>query len=72
VTVTADWTYLRFHGGEHRIAFSEGELGVWAARIRDWLDQGIDSYSYFNNDTLEDGRAPAIDNARRLRELVAR
>jgi hypothetical protein len=24
----------------------------------------------FNNDTLENGRAPAIDNARRLHELV--
>src|SRR5262245_58351945 len=56
VQVTADWTYLRFHGGERGIAFSDGELRPWAKRIRDWLDQGIASYSYFNNDTLENGR----------------
>ena len=38
--------------------------------MQGWLDQGIDCYAYFNNDTLENGRAPAIDNARRLREMV--
>jgi uncharacterized protein YecE (DUF72 family) len=71
VQLTADWTYLRFHGGEHSITFSDAELLPWAQRIRGWLDDGVDSYSYFNNDTLENGRAPAIDNATRLRELVA-
>jgi uncharacterized protein YecE (DUF72 family) len=70
VQVTADWTYLRFHGGERGIAFTDDELRPWAERIRGWLAQGIDSYSYFNNDTLEHNRPPAIDNARRLRELV--
>ena len=68
--VTADWTYLRFHGGAHGIAFTDAELQAWATRIRAWRDAGIDSYSYFNNDTLENGRAPAIDNAHRLREMV--
>jgi hypothetical protein len=37
-------------------------------RIRQWRLEGIDSYSYFNNDTLWRGRPAAIDNARRLRE----
>jgi uncharacterized protein YecE (DUF72 family) len=71
VQLTADWSYLRFHGGAHSIAFADDELRPWAARIRQWLDEGRDSYCYFNNDTLEHGRAPAIDNARRLGELVA-
>jgi uncharacterized protein YecE (DUF72 family) len=70
VQVTADWTYLRFHGGADSIAFTDGELRPWAERIATWRDQGIDSYSYFNNDTPENGRAPAIDNARRLGELI--
>ena len=69
VQVPADWTYIRFHGGAHSIAFTDAELRPWAERIRHWRDDGVDSYSYFNNDTLEHGRAPAIDNARRLREL---
>jgi uncharacterized protein YecE (DUF72 family) len=70
IGLTADWTYIRFHGGAQRIAFSEEELQPWATRIRSWLADGIDSYSYFNNDTIEHGRAPAIDNAKRLRQLV--
>ena len=67
---TADWTYIRFHGGEYGIAFTDAELRPWAKRIRAWRSDGIDSYSYFNNDTIEDNRPPAIDNARRLLEFV--
>jgi uncharacterized protein YecE (DUF72 family) len=70
IQLTSNWTYLRFHGGANSIAFTDDELLPWAARLRDWRQEGFDSYSYFNNDTLENGRAPAIDNARRLRELV--
>jgi uncharacterized protein YecE (DUF72 family) len=70
VQLTADWTYVRFHGGARSIAFTDDELAPWAKRLRDWRDQGIDSYSYFNNDTIEHNRPPAIDNARRLLELV--
>jgi len=70
VQLTADWTYIRFHGGARSIAFTDAELRPWAKRIRAWLSDGIDSYAYFNNDTIENGRAPAIDNAHRLRELI--
>jgi uncharacterized protein YecE (DUF72 family) len=70
VQLTADWTYLRFHGGEHGIGFEDAELAPWADRIRGWRAQEIVSYSYFNNDSLWNGRPAAIDNARRLRELV--
>lgn len=70
VQLTADWTYLRFHGGEHGISFTDDELRPWARRLRDWREGGIDTYSYFNNDTIENGRPPAIDNARRLQEMV--
>jgi uncharacterized protein YecE (DUF72 family) len=70
VELTADWTYVRFHGGERSHFFEDDELAPWAQRLRGWREQGIDSYSYFNNDTLWQGRPAAIDNARRLRELV--
>jgi uncharacterized protein YecE (DUF72 family) len=70
IEVPARWTYLRFHGGSSSIAFTDAELRPWAQRLRRWRDDGIDSYSYFNNDTLEHARAPAIDNARRLLEMV--
>jgi uncharacterized protein YecE (DUF72 family) len=70
VQLTTRWTYIRFHGGEQGVAFTDEELEPWAGRIRAWRDRGIDSYSYFNNDTLWQGRPAAIDNARRLREMV--
>jgi len=70
VQLTADWTYLRFHGGQHGIGFADDELIPWAERIRTWRDQGLDSYSYFNNDPLWHGRPAAIDDAHRLRDLV--
>ena len=70
IQLTADWTYLRFHGGRHGIGFTDAELRPWAERLRDWHARGIDSYSYFNNDPLWQGRPAAIANARRLREMV--
>ena len=70
IQLTADWTYVRFHGGERSHFFEDRELAPWAKRIRNWRDDGFDSYSYFNNDTLWQGRPAAIDNARRLREMI--
>jgi uncharacterized protein YecE (DUF72 family) len=70
VQLTADWTYVRFHGGARSHFFEDDELKPWAEQLREWRSRGIDSYSYFNNDALWRGRPAAIDNARRLRELV--
>ena len=70
VQLTADWSYIRFHGGQHGVGFEDDELVPWAERIGAWRDQGVSSYSYFNNDTLWHGRPAAIDNARRLRDLI--
>jgi uncharacterized protein YecE (DUF72 family) len=58
--LTADWTFVRFHGGERgeRGNYSEEELEEWAQRITRWRAQG-DVYVYFNNDwegfALENG-----------------
>jgi uncharacterized protein YecE (DUF72 family) len=67
--LTADFTYIRFHGrGENIYAdsYSKDVLKSEAARIKKWLHDGIDVYVYFNND----GMANAIKNARTLRELI--
>ncbi len=58
--LTADWTFVRFHGGERgkRGNYSEDELEEWAQRITRWRAHG-DVYVYFNNDwegfALENG-----------------
>jgi len=52
---TADFTYVRFHGPQALVRKYYGRYGgrrLWrpAARLRRWLDEGVDVYAYFNND----------------------
>lgn len=64
--LTADWTYLRYHGEDYAGPYGEPRLEAEAERIRRWLARGIDVYAYFNN--TKDGSA--VDDARALRRLV--
>lgn len=67
--VTAPEVYLRWHGpGEHLYSgsYSDDDLRWWAERIREWEAVGHQVYGYFNND----GHGHAVQNARRLRELL--
>ena len=67
VEPTADFTYVRFHGGVRgrRGNYSDAELVEWADTLRRPAARG-DVYAYFNNDW--EGFAPR--NASRLRELL--
>ena len=71
--LTADWTYVRFHGPDALNAKYQGRYGArrLAARadtLARWLDDGVDVYAYFNNDY--DGHAFA--DAATLRTQLAR
>jgi uncharacterized protein YecE (DUF72 family) len=59
---TADWQYLRLHHGRHGWRYDQGDLRRWARR----MSEAGAGYIYTNNDP---GGA-AIDDARRLRDLV--
>jgi uncharacterized protein YecE (DUF72 family) len=53
--LTADWTYLRFHGPDavhhaYQGRYGPDRLAPVADRLTAWLDQAIDVYAYFNND----------------------
>jgi uncharacterized protein YecE (DUF72 family) len=53
--LTAEWTYVRFHGPaalERRYVgrYTGTRLHHPAARLRGWIDDGVDVYAYFNND----------------------
>jgi uncharacterized protein YecE (DUF72 family) len=55
VMLTADWTYVRFHGPDARARpyhglYGPARLAPWAERLGAWAAAGIDSYTYFNND----------------------
>lgn len=66
--LTADFTYLRFHGGRTLpdAAYSDAEIAAWAEVARRRLAEGCDVYAFFNNDA----HAYAPSDARRLSALV--
>jgi uncharacterized protein YecE (DUF72 family) len=68
--VTAPFVYLRFHGpgALYASAYEEAHLRAMAEKIRRWRDEGLDVYAYFNNDA----HGYAVENARRLADLVER
>lgn len=72
VELTADWTYLRFHGPDaiarpYQGAYGPDRLLPWAERIATWADEGRDVHAYFNNDD----RAFATEDALWLRGAVS-
>ncbi len=72
--LTADWTYIRFHGPNaleqpYRGRYGEKRLSSIAERLSSWLADGVDVYAYFNNDDS----GYAVQDARLLaRRLGAR
>jgi len=67
---TGDFMYFRFHGPHEWCAssYSKPELAQWAHSVGSFMERGLDSYAYFNNDA----RGDAPPNARLLGELVAK
>ncbi len=61
---TADFVYIRMHGGKvlYTSNYSEKELKDWAEKIKGYFKKGLDVYVYFNNDAC----GYAIDNAKSL------
>jgi len=66
---TADFVYMRFHGGEvlYGSNYSDEELQGWAAKAKKWLSENRDIYAYFNNDAY----GYAVYNAKKFRELLS-
>ncbi|MFW6154251.1 MAG: DUF72 domain-containing protein [Planctomycetota bacterium] len=62
---TADWVYLRFHGGPDG-DYTHQALTAVAGRVRDHLEAGRDVYVYFNNDL----HGNAVRNALDLRRYI--
>ena len=66
--ITADFTYVRFHGSGQRYggSYPDQVLSQWAERIRRWEGELRQVFVYFNNDT----GGHAIRNARTLRHML--
>jgi uncharacterized protein YecE (DUF72 family) len=64
--VTADWVYLRYHGGQTG-NYGSDHLAAEAESIRAHLAGGRDVYAYFNNDL----GGHALRNAEELRRSAA-
>lgn len=71
--LTADWTYVRFHGPEATTrkywgAYGPERLRPWARRLSAELARGVDVWCYFNNDH----EAHAVVDALWLRRALSR
>lgn len=67
--LTADFTYLRFHGPKAKPytgRYSQAFLSRWAQSIQNWNHSGVDVYCYFDNT----GNGAAIHDAKQLLHLV--
>lgn len=66
--LTADFTYVRFHGREKlfRSSYTKAELTAEARKMKRYVKDGVDVYAYFNNTAGE----AAVKNARTLRKLL--
>lgn len=66
--VTADYVYIRFHGGHELYGsnYSNAELKNWAKKIEKWLAEDKDIYAYFNNDAY----GYAVQNAKKIKALL--
>ncbi len=69
--LTADWTYVRFHGPDALEEKYHGRYGgrglARAARhLARWLEEGHDAFAYFNNDYEGDAVFDALWLQRRL------
>ena len=67
--ITADFTYIRFHGptsAKYFGSYSEDELRRWAEKIEDWGREVAAVYAYFNNDP----GGEAVKNALTLKSLL--
>jgi len=65
---TADFVYVRLHGGRvlYQSTYHDAELAEWGKRAQDWAADGRDVYVYFDNDFM----ANAPRNALMLRRLL--
>jgi len=64
--ITADWVYLRFHGDRYSGCYSHQLLTTRAAEIQKCLTEGLDVFTYFNNDA----QGYAVQNAADLKRYV--
>ncbi len=63
--ITADWVYLRYHGGAHG-CYTDREMNAEARKIQGHLAEGRDVCAFFNNDA----HGWAIENVRQLIDCV--
>jgi uncharacterized protein YecE (DUF72 family) len=69
--ITADFTYVRFHGptsAKYFGSYSNDQLRRWAKRIEEWQGRLSAVYAYFNNDP----GGEAVKNALLLKKLLRR
>lgn len=65
--LTADWAYLRFHGGDHTEAMGSARIRCWSDWLRARLPEHRAAWLFCNND----GNAQAPADAQALQSVLA-
>ena len=65
---TSSFMYVRLHGDAelYTSGYSDSALDRWAAKVRDWSDDELDVYVYFDNDAKVHAPYDALALMRRL------
>jgi uncharacterized protein YecE (DUF72 family) len=68
--VTSTFVYARLHGADELYVsgYTKTALDEWADRVSAWLDRGLDTFVYFDNDAKVRAPYDAMDLIDRLRE----
>lgn len=66
--VTADFVYVRLHGDVelYTSGYTDQSLDEWAAQVRSWTADGLDTFVYFDNDVKVRSPVDAMALAARL------
>ena len=69
--VTSDFMYVRLHGADELYVsgYTDQALDGWAEKVRRWVEQGLDSYVYFDNDAKVHAPYDALGLMARLGRL---
>ncbi|MFX0137256.1 MAG: DUF72 domain-containing protein [Candidatus Hodarchaeota archaeon] len=70
--ITADFTYIRFHGASGRYYgdYPTEVLDQWAQRIYRWIQQKIRVFAYFNNDAFGWATKNALELKSKIENLI--
>jgi uncharacterized protein YecE (DUF72 family) len=71
IETTADWSYIRLHGGEDETSYGADGLAAWAGRVVELAARCDPIYVFFNNDRAGNAVIDALSLTDKVRSAGA-